>query len=326
MTIVGRARDVWNCTFGIGLAVAAFSGLAQTYPVKPIRLIVPLAPGGPSDILARTMAAHLTPSLGQSVLVDNRAGAGGTVGSDIAAKSPGDGYTMMLISASTYTMNAGLFAKLPFDSRKDLTPVTILAASPSLVTVHPSLPVKTVAELVALSKARPKDLNFGSGGTTGQLHMELLRLRTGMMIAHIPYKGAGPALIDQVAGHVQVSFLSVIATSTLVRSGKLRALAVNGMKRLDNLPHVPTLAESNVKGFEEVTGHMILVPSGTPKDIIARLNKELVRALNTPEVKTRLTNEGAEIVGNTPEQAAAIVAREFDVWADVIRAAKIPLQ
>lgn len=320
------ARHVRSCAFGFALAVAASAAIAQTYPVKPIRLIVPLAPGGPSDILARTMAAHLAPSLGQSVLVDNRAGAGGTVGSDIAAKSPGDGYTMMLISASTYTMNAGLFAKLPFDSRKDLTPVTILAASPSLVTVHPSLPVKTVAQLVALSKSRPKDLNFGSGGTTGQLHMELLRLRTGMLITHIPYKGAGPVLIDQIAGHVQVSFLSVIATSPMVQAGKLRAIAVNGMKRLEHLPQVPTLDESSVKGFEEVTGHMILVPSGTPRDIIARLNKELVRVLNTPEVKNRLNAEGAEIVGNTPEQAAVIVAREFEVWAEVIRAAKIPLQ
>ena len=324
--MVCKARNLWMCALGVCLAAVASGAFAQAYPVKPIRLIVPLAPGGPSDILARTMAAQLTASMGQSVFVDNRAGAGGTVGSDIAAKSPGDGYTMVLISASTYSMNAGLFAKLPFDARKDLTPVTILAAGAAVVTVHPSLPVTTLPQLVALSKARPKDLNYGAGGTTGQLLMELLRLRTGMMITHIPYKGAGPALIDQVAGHVQVSFLNVIATATLVDAGKLRPLAVNGMKRLEKLPHVPTLAESGVKGFEEVSGHMILVPSGTPRDIIARLNKELVRALNTPEVRARLTNEGAEIIGNTPEQAAAIVARDIDVWAEVIRAAKIPLQ
>lgn len=324
--MVCKARNLWMCALGVCLAAAASGAFAQAYPVKPIRLIVPLAPGGPSDILARTMAAQLTASMGQSVFVDNRAGAGGTIGSDIAAKSPGDGYTMVLISASTYAMNAGLFAKLPFDARKDLTPVTILAAGAAVVTVHPSVPVKTLPQLVALSKARPKDLNYGAGGTTGQLLMELLKLRTGMMITHIPYKGAGPALIDQVAGHVQVSFLNVIATATLVDAGKLRPLAVNGMKRLDKLPHVPTLAESGVKGFEEVSGHMILVPSGTPRDIMARLNKELVRALNTPEVRARLTNEGAEIIGNTPEQAAAIVARDIDIWAEVIRTAKIPLQ
>jgi len=312
--------------FGVFLGTATLGAHAQSYPVKPLRLIVPLAPGGPSDILARTMAAQLTPGLGQSVLVDNRAGAGGLIGTDLAAKSPGDGYTMLLISASTYTMNANLFSKVPFDPRKDLTPVSILAAGPSLVTVHPSVPVKTLKELIALDKARPRELNYGAGGTTGQLHMELLKLRTGMTMTHIPYKGAGPTLIDQIAGHVQVTFLNVIATMTLVQSGKLRPLAVNGMKRLEKLPNVPTLAESGVKGFEEISGHMIFVPGGTPRDIIARLHKEMVRALNTPEVKTRLAGEGAEIIGNTPEQAAAIIARDLETWAEVIRAAKVPKQ
>jgi len=327
MAIVNRTRDLWNCTLGVCLSAVALGVLAQQpYPNRPIRLIVPLAPGGPSTILAHTMAKELTVSLGQNVLVDNRSGAGGTVGTDIAAKSPGDGYTMMLISASTYTMNANLFAKLPFDSRKDLTPVSILAAGASLVTVHPSVPANSLSQLIALAKARPDDLNYGAGGTTGQLHMELLKLRTGMSITHIPYKGAGPALIDQIAGHVQVSFLNMIATTTLVQSGKLRALAVNGSKRSGIHPSVPTLEESGVTGFEEISGHMILVPSATPKDIIARLNREMVKALNTPEVTARLAAEGAEVIGNTPEQAAAIVNRDFDIWAEVIRAAKIPLQ
>lgn len=327
MAIVSWARGFWNCTLGICLAAVTLGALGQQpYPNRPIRLIVPLAPGGPSDILARTMAVHLTGSLGQSVIVDNRAGAGGTVGTDIAAKSPGDGYTMLLISASTYTMNAGLFAKLPYDPRKDLTPVSVLAAGPSLVTVHPSVPVKTLKELVALSKARPNDLNYGSGGTTGQLHMELLKLRTGMKITQIPYKGAGPTLVDQIAGHVQVSFLNMLATSSLVQSGKLRPLAVNGMKRSSKAPDVPTLHEIGVTGFEEISGHMIFVPAGTPKEIIARLNRDMVKALNTPEVATRLANEGAEVIGNTPEQAAAIVRSDLEKWAEVIRAAKIPLQ
>ena len=327
MAVLLRTCGFWKCVLGVGLAAVALGGLAQQpYPSRPIRLIVPLAPGGPSDILARTMAAHMSPSLGQSVVVENRGGAGGTVGTDIAAKSPGDGYTMLLISASTYTMNANLFAKLPFDARKDLTPVSILAAGASLVTVHPSVPAKTLKQLIALDKARPRELNYGAGGTTGQLNMELLKLRTGMSITHIPYKGAGPALLDQVAGHVQVSFLNMIATTTLVQSGRLRALAVNGSKRSGIHPAVPTLEESGVKGFEEISGHMIMVPSATPKDIIARLNREMVKALSTPEVKARLTGEGAEVIGNTPEQAAAIVNRDFDTWAEVIRAAKIPLQ
>ena len=327
MAVLLRTCGFWKCVLGVGLAAVALGGLAQQpYPNRPIRLIVPLAPGGPSTILAHTMAAQLTGSLGQSVFVDNRAGAGGTVGTDIAAKSPGDGYTMMLISASTYTINANLFARLPFDPRKDLTPVSILAAGASLVTVHPSVPAKTLSQLIALAKARPDDLNYGAGGTTGQMHMELLKLRTGMSITNIPYKGAGPALIDQVAGHVQVSFLNMIATTPLVHSGKLRALAVNGSKRSGIHPTVPTLMESGVKGFEEISGHMIVVPSATPKDIIARLNREMVKALNTPEVTARLAAEGAEVIGNTPEQAAAIVNRDFDIWAEVIRAAKIPLQ
>ncbi|MGH8699648.1 MAG: Bug family tripartite tricarboxylate transporter substrate binding protein [Burkholderiales bacterium] len=322
-----RTSGYWKFLLGIGLASVAAGGLAQQpYPNHPIRLIVPLAPGGPSTILAHTMAKELTVGLGQTVFVDNRSGAGGTVGSDIAAKSPGDGYTMMLISASTYTINASLFAKLPFDARKDLTPVTILAAGASLVTVHPSLPVKTLKELVALDKARPGELNYGAGGTTGQLHMEMLKLRTGMGITNIPYKGAGPALIDQLAGHVQVSFLNMIATTPLVRSGKLRALAVNGSRRSSVHPTVPTLMESGVSGFEEISGHMIVVPSATPRDIIARLNREMVKALNTSDVKSRLAAEGAEVVGNSPEEAAAVVRREFDRWAEVIRLAKIPLQ
>lgn len=326
MAIVYGARYLWNFTLGVCLATAALGAHAQAYPVKPIRLIVPLAPGGPSTILAHTMSQQLTPMLGQSVIVDNRGGAGGLVGTEIAAKSPGDGYTMLLISASTYTINANIFAKVPFDARKDLTPVTVLAAGPSLVTVHPSVPVKTLKELIALDKARPKELNYGAGGTTGQMNMELLKLRTGMSVMHIPYKGAGPALNDQVAGHVQVSFLNVIATSSLVRAGKLRPLAINGKKRFSQLPDVPTLAESGVKGFEEISGHMMMVPGTTPKDIIARLNREMVKALNTPEVTARLANEGAEVIGNTPDQAAAIVNRDLGVWAEVIRAAKIPLQ
>ncbi len=327
MAIVSWARGFWNCPLGVCLAAVTLGALAQQpYPNRPIRLIVPLSPGGASDILARTMAVQLTGSLGQSVIVDNRAGAGGTLGTDIAAKSPGDGYTMLLISASTYTMNANLFAKLPYDARKDLTPVSILAAAPSMLTVHPSVPIKTLKELVALSKARPNDLNYGSGGSTGQLYMELLKLRTGMMITNIPYKGSGPALVDQIGGQVQVSFLSMLSTLPIVLSGRLRPLAVNGMKRSSRAPDVPTLHETGVTGFETISGHMIFVPAETPKDIIARLHRDMVKALNTPEVATRLANEGAEVIGNTPEQAAAIIRTDLEKWAEVIRAAKIPLQ
>ena len=315
-------RSAVIMSIGVALAVAADVASAQQgYPNHAIRLIVPLAPGGPSDILARTMAQKLTESMKQPVVVDNRTGAGGTIGTDIAAKAPADGYNLLLIAAATYTINANLYKKLPFDPRKDLTPISVLAAAPYVLTVHPSLPVKTLKELVALAKARPKDLNYASGGTgTGpQMATELMMLQTGMKITHVPYKGTGPALNDMVAGQVQVGMFNLIAAMPIVQSGRLRGIAVSGAKRSDKLPALPTLAELGVKGFEVPTGHMIMAPAATPKDIIARLHQEIVKALNSPDVKTRLEHEGAEIVGNTPEQAAALIRGELAKWADVIK-------
>jgi len=316
------SKSVALVTAGLALAIAAGVACAQqAYPVKPIRLIVPLAPGGPSDILARAMAQKLTESMKQTVVVDNRTGAGGTIGTDIAAKSPADGYNLLLIAVATYTINANLYKKLPFDARKDLAPVSVLAAAPYVLTVHPSLPVKTMKELIALAKARPQDLNYASGGTgTGpQMAFELVMLETGMKITHIPYKGTGPALIDMIAGQVQVANFNMIAAMPVVQSGRLRAIAVSGEKRYGKLPDVPTFAELGIKGFEVPTGHMIMVPSATPKDIVARLHQEAVKAVHSPDVKARLEAEGAEIVGNTPEQAAAIIRTELDKWAEVIR-------
>ena len=308
-------------TLGVFGCIVAAPAFAQTWPSKPIRLVVPLAPGGPSDLLARTMAQQLTPALGQPIVVDNRTGAGGTIGIDIVAKSPPDGYTLLLVASATLTITANLYPKLPYDARRDVTPVSILAGGAYMLTVHPSLPLKTVNELIALDKARPKDLNYGSGGTgTGpQMSMELLKLKTGMRITHIPYKGTGPMLIDHMAGHVQVSLSNMIATLPVVESKRLRALAVSGDKRSRKVPELPTLGESGIPGFDDVSGHMIVVPAGTPRDIIARLHRELVKALQAPEVVARLENEGAEIFGSTPEQAAAVVRADFDKWADVMK-------
>jgi tripartite-type tricarboxylate transporter receptor subunit TctC len=306
----------------LGACLAATGACAQSgYPAKPVRLIVPLAPGGPSDILARTMAQKMTEGLKQTVLVDNRTGAGGTIGTDVAAKSPPDGYTMLLIAAATYTINANLYSKLPFDARKDLAPVSILAAAPYILTVHPALPVTTLKQLIALAKARPKDLNYASGGTgTGpQMAMELLKLKTGISLVHIPYKGTGAALPDMIAGHVQVALFNMIAALPVVQTGRLRGLAVSGAKRSARLPDAPTITESGVPGFEEVGGHMIMVPAATPKEIVARLHQEMMKALQSPDVKARLEQEGAEIIGNTPDQAAAIIRADLDKWAEVIR-------
>ncbi len=300
-------------------AYAQQSG-AGAYPVKPIRLIVPLAPGGPSDILARTVAVKLTENLGQSVIVDNRPGAGSTVGTDIAAKSPPDGYTMILVSTS-YAVNASLYPKLPYDTLKDLAPVTLLAAAPNILTVHPSLPVRSMKEFIALAKARPGQLNYASGGSgTGpHMAMELLKLQSGINIVHIPYKGAGPALIDLMAGHVQAQMVNMIAGMPIVKSGRIRAIAVSTAKRSPAAPEIPTIAESGVPGFNEGGQHGIMVPAGTPREIVMRLNQEIVKVLQSPETKGRLAAEGAEVVGNTPEQFGAIIRADVEKWAKVIK-------
>ena len=309
----------------IALATGAASGggvHAQTnYPAKAIRLVVPLAPGGPSDILARTMAQKLTESLKQTVVVDNRTGAGGVIGTDIAAKSPPDGYTLLLVAAATYTINANIYSKLPYDARKDLFPVSILAAAPYVLAVHPALPVKTYKEFAALAKARPGQLNYGSGGTGTGPHMafELMKLRAGLDIVHIPYKGTGPAMTEQIAGQVQVGLFNLIAGMQVVQSGRLRGIAVSGTKRVARLPELPTFSEVGVSGLEDMGGHAMWLPTGVNKDIVARLHQEMVRAVQSPEVKARLESEGAEIIANTPEQAAAVVRADMEKWAEVVR-------
>lgn len=313
---------VFATVLGIGAQAAPVSAQQSgtgAYPVKPIRLIVPLAPGGPSDILGRAMAQKLTEVMKQTVFVDNRPGAGGTLGADITAKSPPDGYTMILVSTS-YAINASLYPKLPYDTLKDLAPVTMLASAPYIFAVHPALPVRSMKELIALAKSRPGQLNYASGGSgTGpHMAMELLKLKTGINIVHIPYKGAGPALIDLIAGHVQAQCVNMIAGLPHVKSGKLRALAVSTARRSAAAPDIPSVADA-VPGFDESGQHGIMVPAGTPREIVARLNQEIVRVLQSPEVRDRLAGEGAAIVGNTPEQFAAVIRSDVEKWAKLIK-------
>lgn len=308
------------------LLAAAGAAAQQAYPNRPVRMIVPLAPGGTTDILARTMSTGLSAALGQSVISENRSGAGGTVGTDVVAKSPPDGYTMLIISTDTYTTNAVLYHNLPYDSRKDLRAISLLAASPSILTVHPSVPAKTLKELVALSKARPKDLNYGSGGTAGMLRMELLKFHTGMIITNVPYKGSGPALIDEIAGHVHAGFFNLVATLPQVQAGKLRGILVTGPKRSDTLPNVPNTVELGIKGFDENIGYVMLVPSATPAPVIARLNADINKVLHTPEVKNRLAAEGSEVVGGTSEQANTVVLKQIDQWVELVKQTGIKLQ
>ncbi len=326
MAMNSATRFLWKVAGGACLAAVALSGLAQQYPSRPVRLIVPLAPGGTTDIMPRIMSQHLGTALGQPVVAENRSGAGGTVGTDIVAKAPPDGYTLLIISTDTYTTNAVLYKSLPFDSRKDLRALSMLGASPAILTVHPSLPAKTVKELVALSKARPKELNYGSGGTAGQLRMELLKFNTGMVVTNIPYKGSGPALIDQVAGHTHVGFFNLVATAPFVDSGRLRGLVVTGGKRSERLPKVPTTVETGIKGFDENVGYVMLAPSATPAAIVTRLNADIQKVLFLPEVKGRLAAEGSEVAGSTAEQAQAIVIKQIDQWVDVVNRTGIKLQ
>lgn len=314
--------QVLRCALAALMWVVVSHVQAQVnYPTKPIRLIVPLAPGGPSDILARAMAVKMTEGLKQSVVVDNRTGAGGTIGIDIAAKSPPDGYTILLVASATYTINANIYSKLPYDPRKDLSPVSILAAAPYVLAVHPSLPAKTFKAFMALARARPGQLNYGSGGTgTGpQMAFELFKLRTQLDIVHVPYKGTGPALTDQIAGHVQIGLYNLIAGMPVVQSGRLRGLAVSGVKRATRLPDLPTFQEAGIAGLEDVGGHAMWLPAGTNKDIVARLHQEMVRAVNSPEVRPRLEAEGAEIIANTPAEAAAVVRADLEKWAEVVK-------
>ena len=311
----------WSALLYAASCAIALSASAQTYPTKTLRLIVPLAPGGPSDILARTMAAKLTEALKQTVVVDNRPGAGGTLGTELAAKSPPDGYTLLLMGVSTLTINASLYPKLPYDTLKDLTAISVLAGAPYLLVVHPSLPVKSLKELIALAKQHPGQLNYASGGTgTGpHLAMEVLKDQVHMKIEHIPYKGAGPAMNDLIAGQVQVMMVNMIAGLPMVKAGRMRALGQSGAKRSPGAPDIPTFAEGGAAGYDSTGQHGMWFPAGTPREIVARVNREVVKALHTKEVSERLAAEGAEVVGNTPEEAQAIVRNDVAKWAEVIR-------
>lgn len=301
--------------------VATQAQAQSGYPARPIRLVVPLAPGGPSDILARSMAQQLTESMKQTVFVDNRAGAGGVIGSDNVAKSPADGYNMLLLAVATYSINAGRYAKLPFDPLKDLKPVSILAGAPYALVVHPALPIRTLKELIALDKKRPGQLNYSSGGagTGPHLATEVLKAATGMTAVHIAYKGAGPAMVDLIAGQVQFQLANMIASVPLVKQGRLRVIAISGSRRSKVWPDVPTIAESGFSGLDEVGGHMIMVPGATPPAIVARLHQELIKVLQQPDVKARLEGEGAEIFATTPEQSAATVRSEIERMGKLIK-------
>ena len=306
---------------------AAAQSAAAAYPSKPIRLIVPLAAGGPSDTMARTLAQKLSEVVKQNVIVDNRPGASGIIGTELVAKSPPDGYTLLLVSTAV-AINPSLYKKLPYDTLKDLTGVSLLAAAPYMLAVHPSLPVKNVKQLIALAKARPGELNHASGGSgTGpHLGMEVFMQRTGIKAVHVTYKGGGPALNDFIAGQTQVYMGNMLTLYPQVKSGRARALAVTSAKRSPAAPEISTVAESGVPGFEEGGQHGIVAPSGVPKDILAKLNRDIVTAMRSPDIVKRLAVEGSEVVASTPEEYDAVIRRDIAKWAKIIGAAGITAQ
>jgi len=301
--------------------ISAPHAQADVYPSKPIRFVVAFPPGGGTDIIARSIAQKLSERLAQQVVVDNRPGAGGNIGTDIVAKSAPDGYTMLMGSAGPLAINASLFATLPFDPVRDLAPVTLAASTPNVLVVHPSLKIATVKDLIALARARPGAINFASSGhgTPAHLAGELFGWMAGVKLVHVPYKGAAPALADLLGGQVQIMFSTMPPALPHVRDGKLRALAVTSLKRSPATPDLPTLDEAALPGFEANTWHGVVVPAGAQTAIVARLNREIVAILHLPDVVERLSNQGAEPVGSTPEEFAAYIRSETLKWAKVVR-------
>jgi tripartite-type tricarboxylate transporter receptor subunit TctC len=299
------------------LASFAFNAQAQQYPTKPVRIIVPFAPGGGSDFIARFMAQRLTATLGTQVIVENKPGAGGVLGIEQGVKSPADGYTLVLI-ASSYTVNPSIY-KLSFDPVADITPIIQMSQGPLLVVVTPSTPYKTAKDLIAAAKAKPGEINFASPGQGSVIHMatEYFDNMAKIKMNHIPYKGTGPALTDTIAGQTTVLFSSTATALPHVKSGRLRAIGVTTAKRIPALPDVPTVAESGLPGYEVVLWHGLIGPKGLPKEVVARISSEVNKALKLKETSEQLENDGVAPAGGTPEQFKATIAKEIGVWRKV---------
>ena len=301
---------------------------AQEWPSKPIRFIAPNLPGGPTDILARLIGQKLAESLGQPVIIENRAGAAGNIGTEAAAKSAPDGYTLVTGNNATFGANVSLYKRLGFDPVKDFAPVVFVATQPNILVVHPSLPVNSVKELVVFARARPGQLNYSGSGMGANAHLaaELFKSMTGTSIVHIPYKSAAPALTDLIAGETQLMFATALSVVPHIKANRVRALGVTTAKRSRSMPELPTIAESGVPGFEASTWHGVLVPAGTPAAIIDRLNGEINRMLQQAEVRDRLAVLGAETIGGSPKEFADHIQREIPKWAKVIKTAGVRLE
>jgi len=323
-----KATNFLRVTAAAAAAFAAVGSYGQTpsssYPSRPIRLIVPYAPAGGTDIVARLVGRKLHEALGQPVVVENRGGGSGTIGTDLVAKAAPDGHTLLVTNVGL-AFNATLFPRLPFDTVRDLAPVSLVANQPNVLVVHPSLPVKTTKDLLALAKARPAALSYASGGRDSGSHLagELLKLKTNIDIAHIPYKGLGPALTDVIGGHVQLAVATLAPALPAIQSGRLRALAVTSRTRSPVLPDVPTLASTGIPDYEFTTWHGLFAPGATPTAVIARLNAELKTLLSSRDMKERYAAQGLEVAHNSPEQFTSQLRHEIGKWGEVVRVAKV---
>ena len=304
---------------GLFFLAVACSATAQAYPSKPVRLIVPFAPGGPADIQARLIGPKLTEAWGQPVVVENRAGGNTIIATELTARADPDGHTVQVVSAG-FAINVSLYSRLPYDSLRDFAPVTQLTSGPAIVVVHPSLPARSVKELIQLARSRPGQLIYASAGLPSQLAVELFKVMTGTDMVHVPYKGAAPAMIDLIAGHVQVSFPTIIGALSHARSGRLRALATTGAKRSPAAPDLPTMMEAGVPGYEAANWFGTAVPAKTPTAIVAKLSQEIARALRLPDVRERLLVQGMEPTSSTPEEFSAYIRSEMTKWAKVVKA------
>jgi len=317
-------RFAWFAGIALAFAVAAPAshGQAAPFPSKPVRLVVPFPPGGPLDVTGRAIAQKLTEAWGQSVVVDNRPGAGGNIGADLVAKSAPDGYTVVMGALSTHAVNPSLYPSMPYDAIRDFAPITLVAVTPNVLVVNPALPVRSVRELVAYAKANPNKLSFGSGsnGSAGHLAGELFKVETGTDVVHVPYKGAAPAMQALLAGDTQFMFDNLASAMPQVKAGKLRALAVTTAKRSTLAPDLPTMAEAGVPGFDIATWFGLLAPAGTPKEVVAKWNADVVRILSSPDMRERLSAQGAEAAPTTPAEFAAFIAAEQPKYARIVKA------
>jgi tripartite-type tricarboxylate transporter receptor subunit TctC len=312
----------------LGLAVLALMGSVtmakaqDAYPTRPLSLIVPFPAGGSTDLVARLIAEKMGGILGQQIVVDNRGGAGGNVGSAAAAKAEPDGYTLLMGTVATHAINSALYKKMPYDPVLDFAPVSLLVVVPNVLVVNPDFPAQNVAELIALAKEKPGELSYASSGNGTPLHLsgELFKSMAGVDIVHIPYKGAGPALIDVIGGHVPIMFDNLPSSTEYMKAGKLRGLAVTTAERAPSMPDLPTIAESGLPGYETYTWNAMFAPAGTPPEVIAKLNEAAVAAVQDPGVQAKLKDMGASVVGSTPEQLAEHVKTEMAKWAPVVKA------